>query len=328
MKISSPYLILFAIFALVGLASSCTEEEGSQGNNATQNQVENEDDAGFFDAGDTGADVDDDNATHIPLVRDHMGPIGGDRAVQAIFPEGYDVEGNHPLLFLLHGYSSNAIDTRAFFNVGAEADRHGIVVLAPEGTRDTQNNRFWNATIACCDWFQTGVDDATYLSELIDEAVERHAIDPERIYFMGISNGGFMSHRMACDYGDKIRGIVSFNGSSTQHAQDCDPEHPVEIIHVHGTADTTVTYEGTSAYPGAQEVADWWADWNQCDDEPLDGPDIEVTTSIAGEETSTLIWQNCDEGGAVQLWTMHDAPHVPFPLANFAELVFDVFLAP
>lgn len=258
--------------------------------------------------------------------RDYTGPIGGDRPVTAVFPENYDVYGNHPLLIQLHGVGSNAFQTEGFFDTRGQASDRGVVILTPEGTINSSGDRFWNATDVCCDWSDSGVDDVGYLTGLIEEAVEKYAVDPDRIFFLGLSNGGFMSHRMACDRGDMIRGIVSFNGSSFMDPDDCAAEHPVQILHIHATEDDIVPYDGHFALPSAPEVVDRWVDWNDCDPEPVDGPDRSITTTVAGEETTTEIWTDCLDGGDVQFWTMHGAEHVPYPLDDFAAQLFDVIL--
>ncbi len=259
--------------------------------------------------------------------RDYDGPIGGDRPVTAEFPDDYDVEGNHPLLIQLHGFGSNAFQTRAFFETGAEARARGVVILTPEGTTNNDGEQFWNATEMCCDWGNSGVDDVAYLTGLIEEAVEKYAVDPERVFFMGLSNGGFMSHRMACERGDLVRGIVSFNGASFNDAQACDPDHPVEIIHIHATDDDIVPYDGHNWLPSAQEVVERWVDWNECDPEAVMEGRIDLAYNIEGDETVIESWQNCVDGGAVQFWTMEGAPHVPYPLNDFGPTIFDVLLA-
>lgn len=252
-----------------------------------------------------------------PGPRTHMGPIGGDRPVTAVFPDNYDVEGNHPLLIQLHGYGSNAGQTEVFFLTHNHANERGFVTLTPEGTMNQNGERFWNLFLG------TGVDDLGYLTGLIDEAVERYAVDPDRVYLLGLSNGGFMSHLIACERGDMIRSIVSFNGSSYLDASDCPAEHPVQVIHVHSTADTVVPYHGNAVMPSAQTVAERWADFNGCDPTPSTGPNLDVTSSIAGDETTTRIWEGCDDDMNVELWSIQGGTHVPFPLSGFPTLMFD-----
>ena len=139
------------------------------------------------------------------------GPIGGDRPVNVIVPAGYTPGKAAPLLILLHGYSASGAIEDAYLGVAAEADKRGFLYAHPDGTIDSQNNRFWNASDACCnlDPVPSKVDDSAYLSKLIADISAHYTVDPKRVYFFGHSNGGFMSYRMACEHADKIAAIVT-----------------------------------------------------------------------------------------------------------------------
>src|SRR5439155_20820686 len=121
----------------------------------------------------------------------------------------------------------------------------------PDGTVDGNNNHFWNATDGCCDFGKTGVDDSSYLAGLIDEIASKYKVDPKRVYFMGHSNGGFMSYRMACDHADRVAAIVSLAGATFADDSKCKPTAPVAVVEVHGNADPTVPYDGQGVVPSA-----------------------------------------------------------------------------
>ena len=318
-RITTPFLLLFLALSACGEPAEL-DNQSNQDEQPNQQHDDDNDNSNDNQANDDNYDL--------PDVRDHMGPIGEDgREVEPIFPDDYDVEGDHPLLFLLHGYGSDAQETIDGFDAGEEANEYNAIRLAPEGHReDSQGMLFWNAIETCCDFEESGVDDVAYLTNLIDEAIHNYAVDPDRIYFLGISNGAMMSHRMACERGDLINSIVSFNGTSTRDAIDCLPEDPVNIYHVHGTDDDTVAYDGNTAFAGAREVVDRWARWNDCDDEPIEGPSVNVTGAVAGDETDIERWEGCTDGGDVELWTMNGAGHVPLPLADFPQLLFETIM--
>ena len=93
---------------------------------------------------------------------------------------------------------------------------------APTGSAITRTRRsgYWDATRACCRWGASYVDDVAYLNALIAEAVRDYGADPEGIVIFGLSNGGFMAHRMACD-STYPRAIISMNGGSWYDASRC-----------------------------------------------------------------------------------------------------------
>lgn len=147
--------------------------------------------------------------------------VGGFRPVNIQLPDNYDPTVPAPLLILVHGLGSSGKIQDAYEGTGAYAKANGIVYLAPNGYYDPIKLRFWNATQACCDFFYTGVDDHSYLMSLVAETQALVSIDPKRIYFTGHSNGGFMSHALACDYSDTIAAIVSLSGATYYFQSDC-----------------------------------------------------------------------------------------------------------
>jgi polyhydroxybutyrate depolymerase len=134
--------------------------------------------------------------------------------------------------------------------------------LAPNGIRNPVGDRFWKGTDACCDFLDMGWDDSQYLMNLVDEVSAKYPIDQTRIYFIGHSNGGFLAHRLACEHSDRIAAIVTFAGMQYRDITKCKPKNPVSVLHIHGTADELINFNGDVlievAFPGADEtVADW-----------------------------------------------------------------------
>ncbi|HET9520465.1 MAG TPA: PHB depolymerase family esterase [Candidatus Limnocylindrales bacterium] len=244
-----------------------------------------------------------------------------------------------PLLLILHGYSSNGAEMTRWLPFGDAAGQRGVVWAYPDGSRNDRGDRFWNATDACCG-FGSDVDDVAYLTELIDEIAARTRIDPARIYVAGHSNGGFMSHRMACDRADKVTAIASMSGVTFADPARCAPSAPIAVLQVHGTDDETLSFKGgvlqvpgvpEAPYPGAAETARLWLGLDGCDPAltettrridavvDIDGSDGPAETTIA-ESTA------CDPGGRVELWTMHGVGHVPAFSDAFPEAVLDFLL--
>ncbi|WP_230470148.1 alpha/beta hydrolase family esterase [Lujinxingia vulgaris] len=241
-------------------------------------------------------------------------PLGGERAARVVLPQSYSVERRWPLVIALHGFSSSPGWVDGFLGLSAMVDDREFIAVLPPGTVGAGNFSFWNATDACCDFGDSGVDDAAYLSALIDEATERLAVDPERIYFMGHSNGGFMSYRMACELSDRIRAVAVVAGSVAADPEVCQPNEPVSVLHVHGDEDEVIPYEGGALsgerFPGAEEVAARWASLQGCE-EAVAGDAIDAVLGLTGAETEVQRWQGCQPGASVELWSMRGAEHNP-----------------
>lgn len=257
--------------------------------------------------------------------------FGGDRPVELRVPSGYAPGEPAPLLILLHGYSANATLQEGYFLLEAAAHERGMLYAVPEGLVDGMGNQYWNAGEACCDFFSSMVDDAAYLRGLIDEIRGVYDVDPKRIFFAGHSNGGFMSHRMACDHADVVAGIVSLAGAMDDPPAACSPSEAVSVLQVHGTMDETIVYEGGdilgNPYTSAASTVAFWAEHNGCDATTTDDPTaLDLDTDLAGAETAVSRHEGC-AGGEAELWTIQDGTHIPALGDSWAPTILDFLMA-
>lgn len=257
-------------------------------------------------------------------------PLGGSRPARVLLPDSYSTQTTWPLVVLLHGYGATGSIQDAYLGLSRRRSEFGFITIIPEGTANSQGQRFWNATEACCDFGASGVDDVAYLTGLLDEAAERLAIDPERVYFLGHSNGGFMSYRMACELGSRIAALTSIAGSTFRTPSSCTNPGNTNVLQIHGTLDTVIEYEGGNLagrpYPGAREVVDRWAARHQCDPSPAQGTSMNIVQTIDSEETRVLEWQGCTEGNSVMLWTLEQGSHTPAFTRDFMDKVLHFLL--
>jgi polyhydroxybutyrate depolymerase len=267
--------------------------------------------------------------------------VGGSRATVVDLPPTTGAE-PVPLLVMLHGYGSTGADHESYFRFAASAAARGFAYAHPDGTVDRDGQRFWNATDACCDFESTGVDDSAYLADLVAEVGRTRVIDPKRVYFVGHSNGGFMSYRMACEHADVVAAIVSLAGATFAKRTDCAPSEPVAVLEIHGTADDVVQFRGgrlsdfgapgdKSAYPGVNATVASWEVYDGCDATVARSAttldiDAGITTGSRPAETTVDTWTDCAPGGHVELWTIRGGHHSPDLIPGFADAVLD-FLA-
>ncbi|MEL6182179.1 MAG: PHB depolymerase family esterase [Myxococcota bacterium] len=239
---------------------------------------------------------------------------GGERPSPFFVPEQYEPDRAWPLVVQLHGFTVNAFLQDLMLRTSELVDEFGFILLTPEGTTDSNGDQFWNASDVCCDFDDSDVDDVTYLNALIDEAQLRWHIDPDRIYVLGHSNGGFMSYRLACDSGERFAGMMSLAGDMALDPESC-VQHPLTVLHVHGTADDVIFYEGGlfqgGLSPGARASIETWANINGCDGTWVSKPPMDLDTSLAGAETRIEEQTGCSSGASVALWTIDGGVHVP-----------------
>ena len=174
----------------------------------------------------------------------------------------------------------------------------------------------------------TGVDDSAYLSGVVDEIKAKYEVDPKRVYFVGHSNGGFMSYRMACDHADQIAAIVSLAGATFADDTKCAASEPVAVLQIHGSMDETVFYEGGvfagNAFPSAVTTTETWAAHGGCELTPKGGGTLDLENALPGEESVASVYgSGCQAGGHAELWTITGGKHIPALSSGFGKAVFD-----
>ena len=248
-------------------------------------------------------------------------------------PESYSASEAHPLIILLHGYTSSGRNQDSYFQVSDLADDYGFLFAAPDGVREPSGNesRFWNASDACCNFFGVEVDDSEYVRSIIDEMKQRYNVDETRVFLIGHSNGGFMSFRMAYEHSDAVAAIASLAGANHLDQREA-PENPVHILQIHGTNDETIGYQGgdimDNRYPSALQSVRRWATYNGCSQNGVGRELRDLEASLPGHESGVLKFEvGCKPGGSAELWTIASGTHVPVLSDTFAAQVVEWLLA-
>ncbi len=261
--------------------------------------------------------------------------IGGPRRpVDLHVPATYDPSRPIPLVLLLHAYMVNGSWQENYmkFRPLADSATQPFLFAHPEGLVDSEGKPFWNATESCCDFDETNVDDSTYLRSVIDGVKRHYNVDPKRVYIVGLSNGGFMAHRMACDHPEVLAAVASMSGSTFLEAERCNPVSPVHVLEVHGTADSVAPFAGgcvparfhqniaagSHCFPGSTETIERWATYNECSLVAGEASErLDLDSGIPGSETRIIRYANeCSPGGSAELWQIDGAGHVPPLLGN------------
>lgn len=92
--------------------------------------------------------------------------------------------------------------------------------------------------------YDPSYDDVGFMDKLIDQMIADYNVDPTRVYFAGMSNGGLMTLRLAMEMSHRIAAIGVATASLTPFTQKKKPEHPVPMILMNGTKDKITPYDG------------------------------------------------------------------------------------
>ena len=152
-------------------------------------------------------------------------------------PASYSGSSAVPLLLDLHGFSSYAAQERQVSGQLQQSDKRGFIAVWPEGIALS-----WNGYGCCAVAGITQTDDVGFLRAVIATLKTTANIDSTRVFVTGISNGGSMTMRMACEAADVVRAAASV--SFPLNTNQCSPAKPIGVTEIAGTADTTVPYNG------------------------------------------------------------------------------------
>jgi len=191
-----------------------------------------------------------------PLSERVVVTVGGvEREAFVLYPRDFDDDKPTPLLFSYHGYTSSAGEQDLYSGIGRRGTERGYVVIMPQGLPGADGVRGFSAGVCCTDYHLRRVDDLSAFDSFLEAMRARMQVDD--IFSMGLSNGGFMSHHIACQRPTVLSAFVSVAGLR-------DAECPTGVgppgIQIHGTDDDTVPYTGENeegwAWLSARDTAE------------------------------------------------------------------------
>jgi polyhydroxybutyrate depolymerase len=247
-----------------------------------------------------------------PIQRDFSGSLlsgGLTRTYQGHLPSAYDGTTPLPLLLALHGGGGDGAGMQRLTHLNQIADQHDFIVVYPDGYQ-----KHWADGRDVTTAEQQGLDDVGFLSALIDALAGQYKIDRRRVYATGISNGGFMSERLACDLASKIVAIASDAATMSQVlAARCAPQRPVPFFLIQGEQDPIVPAQG-GAVLGERGVAlsasaaiQKWVQIDGCSGTAAAGslPD----TAHDGTQVSTQRYTGCQANTEIQAYLIAGGGH-------------------
>lgn len=238
---------------------------------------------------------------------------GLQRTYRLYVPKSYDSKKSSSLIVDMHGYTSNAMQEQAYSNFMPIADTANFFMVYPNGT--VYNGvQFWNAGLS-----NSLVNDVSFISDLIDHIRSQFTIDINSVYACGMSNGGFMSHTLACSLNNKIAAIASVTGSMfvTQYGT-CIPARVVPVMQIHGTADNTVPYVGNSSMTPIDTLMKYWVRNDKCNTVPeiTNVPNVDLADSCTAIH---YVYKDGTLGASCELYKIvgggHSWPGSPFKIA-------------
>jgi len=258
---------------------------------------------------------------------------GIERSYVIHFPPTYNGTDKLPLVMALHGGGSGdgqeLLDKNHFDEVG---DTENYISVFPNGVFSD-----WADGRGVTDSGQAGIDDVSFLNDLIDHLTQEYQIDSNRIYVCGASNGGMMTQRLACETPQKFAAFASIISSMPDEIFDsCKPQEPVSMLLMNGTNDTFVPYDGGNlgsltdggSVIGTNETILFWQENNACTNI---NPTITELPNIDDTDGSTVTvfdFGTCTGLSEILLYRINDGGHIlpgyesilnPVPLVGYVN---------
>ena len=225
--------------------------------------------------------------------------VGGVQRTYVVFrPSSLGAKRPAPLVIAMHGYTVDTSWMESASQFDVLAAKAGFIVAYPQGLQNA-----WNAG-RCCG--RSTSDDVTFIEDMVDKLVADGHVDPKRVFATGMSNGGFMAQRLACDAADRIAAVASVSGSLV--VDSCTPSRAISVLEMHGLEDGIVPYTGgvsagLADFPPTMSNMQQWANRDGCG----------ATAATAREGiTTTYTWSACRDGSSVVLQAISGAGHAWF----------------
>ena len=189
--------------------------------------------------------------------------VGGvDRYYTIHFPKSYDPKKATPVVLAFHGGGGNmALQANdETYGLITKSEEAGFIAVLPNGHSPFRSGKLatWNAGKCCGFARDAKSDDVGFIRALVESLATQHTIDRQRIFAIGMSNGGMMSYRLACELSDVIKGIAAVAG--TDNTSECAPKNPVPVLHIHAKDDDHVLFEGgagKNAFKDRRQITDY-----------------------------------------------------------------------
>jgi len=206
-----------------------------------------------------------------------------------------------PLVIVLHGGLGTGWFSAWDSRMSPQSEKDHFMVAYPNGAYRT-----WNAGGCCGPAWKLHVDDVGFIHALIEKCKSDLPIDADRVFVVGISNGGMMAYRLGGELADEIAAIAPIEGC--MYPFETQSDSPISVVSVHGTADKIIRYDGgTGSMFGykvtAKSVAEtiqYWVKRDQCNAQPIH----EVKGNIVKD-----LYPGGKDGTEVCLYTINGGGH-------------------
>ncbi len=155
-------------------------------------------------------------------------------------PDNVPADQKLPVVLAFHGGGGTARQMLRYSRLNRLADRHHFIAVYPEALQRHWNDGRYSLKFVDHD---RQIDDVAWIRALLIE-LKGEAVDLDRIYAVGVSNGGMFVQRLAVELGGQLAAVASIIASLPERLRDQAPRAKISVLLMNGTNDPLVPYEG------------------------------------------------------------------------------------
>ena len=239
---------------------------------------------------------------------------GINREYVLYIPDSYDGTSSIPLMLNFHGFGGSASDYMQEADMRSLAEVDTFILVYPQGSY-LDGSSHWNPCPTGGDNKSTA-DDVGFVESMISEISSKYNIDMERIYTVGYSNGGMMAYGLANYKSDLIAAVASVSGTMLNCTGSTN--HPMPVVHLHGTSDGVVSYNGSNEWNSVQSTLDHWINFNHTNLTPIIKSDNNIEHYVYDQGDNSVSVEHYKFIGGEHVWFS-----ATFQDQNTSELVWD-----
>lgn len=240
---------------------------------------------------------------------------GLDRYYVVFVPSAYTAKNPLPLLVAMHGGGGdmNLQASPEYYKLTPKAEKEGFIIAYPNGYSKLKSGKLatWNAGTCCGDARDKKIDDVGFIKKMISNLSTQLKIDQKRIFATGMSNGGLMAYRLACELPQLFKAVAAVAG--TDNTLECKPEQPVSVLHIHAKNDDHVLFNGGAgkeAFGDRTKITEFtsvpatmakWVKLNACEASPK--------RNLEEKQAYCETYSKCSNGTEVQLCVTETGGH-------------------
>lgn len=228
---------------------------------------------------------------------------GLNREYMLYVPTSYNAATPTPVMMNFHGFGGSASEYMNDADMRSLADSEIFILVYPQGSC-MEGFSHWNPSLPSAD-NKSNVDDFGFIEAMINEISSEFNIDTKRIYACGYSNGGMFAYGLANFKSDLFAAVASVSGTMLDF--NSPTSHPMPVIHLHGTSDGVIPYNGNNDYNSAQSILDYWIDFNNT----ITNPTVN-SESDGGMTIEHYIYDQGDSSVSVEHYKFIGGDHVWF----------------